>query len=104
MSSSCVLLCVLCVCVFGVCVFHVCVFGVCAPGPGAVEEPQEERVPGPDQEGGGEEDDGEAPERRRGPVTAEEEHQDLQGDRAGQVRVLNSLKHTSLTLSHCHTS
>lgn len=51
-----------------------------------MEESQEKRLPGPDQEGGGEEDDGEADDGRgRGHFSEEEEYQDLPGDRGGEV-------------------
>lgn len=54
-------------------------------GPGQVEEQTEEHLPGPHQEGGGEEDDGAADDRRDTQPCQEEKHQDLQGDRGGQV-------------------
>lgn len=50
-----------------------------------MEEQTEERLPGPDQEGGGEEDDGAADDRGDAQPCEEAEHQDLQRDRGGQV-------------------
>ena len=50
-----------------------------------MEEAEEEHFPGPDQEGGGEEDDGAVDVRRHVYLLKEEKHQDLQGDSGGQV-------------------
>lgn len=54
-------------------------------GSGQVEEQTEEHLPGPYQEGGGEEDDGAADDWRDIQPCEEEKHQDLQGDSGGQV-------------------
>lgn len=50
-----------------------------------MEKSQEEYFPGPDQEGGGEKDDGEADVRRHFYLPEEEKRQDLQRDSGGQV-------------------
>ena len=55
-------------------------------GPGSLEKPQAERLTGADQEGGGEEEDGEEDEGGGHGRPQEEEHQDLPGDRRGEVR------------------
>lgn len=55
-----------------------------------MEEPQEERFSGSDQEGGGEEDDGEPADRRALHLAEEEKHQDVQRDRGGQVRGIHT--------------
>lgn len=57
----------------------------CMSGPGSMEKPKEEYVSGPDQKGGGEEDDGAADERRDVHLSQTEEHQDLQGNSGGKV-------------------
>ena len=50
-----------------------------------MEESEEERFSGPDQEGGGEEDDGEFDDRRHLSRPEEEKHQDVQRDSGGKV-------------------
>ena len=106
MFLYCVCVCVcVCLCVYGVCVcvcVCFCVYGaslyvcvcvrvcvcvcVCVLGPGALEDAAAQCVSGPDEEGGGEEEDGAADVRRRGIRPAQEEHQDVPRDRGGQVR------------------
>ena len=50
-----------------------------------MEKSKEEYFPGPDQEGGGEENDGAVDDRRRCYFPKEEKHQNLQRDSGGQV-------------------
>lgn len=50
-----------------------------------MEESEEEYFPGPNQEGGGEEDDGALDDWRHLYLHEEEKHQDLQRDSGGQV-------------------
>lgn len=50
-----------------------------------MEKPEEEYLPGPDQEGGGEEDDGAVDDWRPLCLPEEKKHQDLQRDSGGKV-------------------
>lgn len=50
-----------------------------------MEKSEEEYFPGPNQEGGGEEDDGAVDVRRHLHLREEEKHQDLQRNSGGQV-------------------
>lgn len=50
-----------------------------------MEKSEEKYFPRPDQEGGGEEDDGEVDVRRYLYLSEKEKHQDLQRDSGGQV-------------------
>ena len=62
---------------------------------GPLEEPPPQRLPGADQEGGGEEEDREEDEGERGGERQAEEHQDLQRDCGGEVST-NILKYIKL--------
>lgn len=62
----------------------------CEPvaGLGSLEESPSQRITGTDQERGREEEDGEKDERGGKYQQQEEKHQDLQGDRRGEVRTI----------------
>lgn len=57
-----------------------------------MEKSEEEYFPGPNQEGGGEEDDGAVAVRKHLYLHEEEKHQDLQRDSAGQVGQIQTKK------------
>lgn len=64
-----------------------------------MEESKEKYFPGPDQEGGGEEDDGELDVGQSLYLTEEEKHQDLQRDSGGEVCVILSVCLVSIPLN-----
>lgn len=61
-----------------------------------MEKSEEEYFPGPNQEGGGEEDDGAGDVRKHLYFREEEKHQDLQRDSTGQVGEIHTNKRFNL--------